>query len=431
MYTSPIISLLFISLIFIGNSCDNQKNTAYIPGWNLVWNDEFDNQTIDKPNWDFDIGTGAPTFDSYGISSPHFAPKDFPKDNFSVRWEGQIIIDHTSNYTFYTVSDDGIRLYINDKVIIDQWVPQPAIESKGEIFLEKGTEYSLKIEYFEESGGEALILGWESQQLSKQIISSNYLKTKDGDPGLKGTYFKNKDLRTSKNETSFVRVDKELNWVTGGGWGNNELQYYTDNPTNIRVQNGKLVIEAKKEFFQGSEFTSARIKTKNSWKYGRFEIRAKLPPGRGTWSALWALPTDWAYGAWPLSGEIDIMEHVGYNENEIVTSLHTAAHAGNIAGTDQHGNLKIPKACSEFNNYILEWDEEKIIIKVNEKTSLKYFKSEKSWAEWPFDKSFHLIFNIAVGGWWGGAKGIDNNAFPSKMEIDYIRVYSKKPQTST
>lgn len=431
MNRNPRISLLFLSLFLMGISCNRQSNSPNKRGWDLVWNDEFDNQAIDLSSWTFDIGTGAPAFDSYGVSSPYFVPNNFPNDNFSVRWEGQIIIDHTSNYTFYTVSDDGVRLYVDDKIIINQWEPQPATENKGDILLKKGAKYSIKIEYFEQDGGEAMILGWESQKLSKQIISSNYLKTNDGKPGLRGTYFKNKDLIISKSEPPFVRVDKELNWVTGGGWGNNELQYYTNNPTNIRIQDGKLVIEARKESLRGSEFTSARIKTKNSWKYGRFEIRAKLPPGRGTWSALWALPTDWAYGAWPLSGEIDIMEHVGYNENEIVTSLHTAAHAGNLAGTDQHGTIETPKSCSEFNNYILEWDEEKITIKVNEKTSLEYLKNEKNWAEWPFDKKFHLIFNIAVGGSWGGTKGIDDNAFPSKMEIDYIRVYSKKPQVNT
>ena len=184
--------------------------------------------------------------------------------------------------------------------------------------------------------------------------------------------------------------------------------------------------------YQGSKYTSTRIKTKKSWKYGRFEIRAKLPAGRGTWSALWALPTDWEYGNWPLSGEIDIMEHVGYDEDVIVTSLHNAAlSAGNIGGTDQHGYLKQPNACELFNNYILEWTEDEIKIIINDKVSLQYPKQEKNWAKWPFDKRFHLIFNIAVGGNWGGAKGIDDNIFPSRMEIDYVRVYSKDGSVGT
>ena len=401
------------------NSCRNNE-------WNLVWQDEFDNEKIDLSQWTFDIGTGAPSFEDYGVSSPLFVPNGFPNDNFSVRWEGKIKIDQSDDYTFYTISDDGVRLIINDEIIIDSWVPQPATENKGTIHLKKNNTYPIILEYYEESGGEAIILGWESNSFSKCLIPSSNLKTPDGQNGLRGTYFKNKSLQESKNEPAIVRIDQSINWVTGGGWGNNESQYYTDRFENIRIENGKLVIKAKKEMFRGSRYTSARIKTKNSWKYGRFEIRAKLPAGRGTWSALWALPTDWEYGNWPLSGEIDIMEHVGYDEDVIVTSLHNAAlSAGNIGGTDQHGFLKTPNACKEFNNYILEWDEKEIIIKVNDILSLRYPKNDKNWAKWPFNKRFHLIFNIAVGGNWGGAKGIDDDAFPSQMEIDYVRVFSK------
>ena len=192
------------------------------------------------------------------------------------------------------------------------------------------------------------------------------------------------------------------------------------------------MIESHKEAFRGSKYTSSRIKTKNSWKYGKFEIRAKLPPGRGTWSALWALPTDWEYGNWPLSGEIDIMEHVGYDENVIVTSLHNAAlSAGNIGGTDQHGSVRQLDACKNFNTYTLEWSKDEIKIFVNEKISLHYPKGNKNWAKWPFDKRFHLLFNIAIGGNWGGQEGIDDSIFPSKMEIDYVRVYSSKENEET
>ncbi len=392
-----------------------------------MWQDEFDNAKIDLSQWTFDIGTGAPSFKDYGVSSPYFAPENFPNDNFSVRWEGKIKIDYTSKYTFYTISDDGVRLIINDEIIIDKWIPQPATEIKGTINLKKNNTYPIVIEYFEESGGEAMILGWENEKFSKRLVPNSHLATPDGQRGLRGTYYKNKNLQESEDNPAIVRIDQEINWVTGGGWGNNESQYYTDRPENVRVENGKLIIEARNEMYQGSKYTSARIKTKNSWKYGRFEIRAKLPSGRGTWSALWALPTDWEYGSWPLSGEIDIMEHVGYEEDVIVTSLHNAAlFAGKIGGSDQHGFVRTQNACKEFNNYILEWDEKEILIKVNDIISLRYPKNDKNWAKWPFDKRFHLIFNIAVGGNWGGEKGIDDYAFPSQMEIDHIRVFSKK-----
>ena len=421
-FTSAILSICILS---INNSCNENV-------WDLVWQDEFETDIIDFSQWTFDIGTGAPSFENYGISSPNFVPSGFPNDNFSVRWEGKLKIDKSYDYTFYTISDDGVRLFINNKKIIDSWVPQPATENSGTINLKKNNTYSIVLEYFEEGGGEAIILGWESENFSKCLISNSHLATPDGQRGLRGTYFRNKNLEKSINEPSFTRIDSVINWVTGGGWGNNESQYYTDRPENVRIENGKLVIEARKEMYQGSKYTSTRIKTKKSWKYGRFEIRAKLPAGRGTWSALWALPTDWEYGNWPLSGEIDIMEHVGYDEDIIVTSLHNAAlSAGNIGGTDQHGYLKQPNACEQFNNYILEWDEDEIKIIVNEKISLLYPKQNKNWAKWPFDKRFHLIFNIAVGGNWGGAKGIDDGVFPSKMEIDYVRVYSKNDGVET
>ncbi len=411
-------------------SCSKQTNLNN-QGWKLIWEDDFNHDTIDLSRWTFDLGTGAPQFKDFGISSPYFAPDGFPTDNFSVRWEGKIKIDDNALYTFYVISDDGVRLYIDDQILIDSWQAQPATQKKKSINLAGNKMYSIKIEYFEQSGGEAMVLGWESENFSKRLISRSHLFTNNGEHGLRGKYFTNINLKESTDSQTFSRIDKEINWVTGGGWGNNESQYYTDKPKNVRIQNGKLIIEAHKEPYQGSNYTSARIKTKNSWKYGRFEIRAKLPPGKGTWSALWALPTDWEYGNWPLSGEIDIMEHVGYDKDVIVTSLHNAAlSGGKIGGSDQHRYVKQRNACEEFNNYILEWNEKEIKIMVNDKVSLRYPKQEKNWAKWPFDKRFHLIFNIAIGGNWGGAKGIDDSIFPSKMEIDYVKVFSKNEKES-
>ena len=418
----PVLGFFVILYMLYAKS----ENNSELDGWDLVWQDEFSDSTINAAHWGFDIGTGAPVFDAYGISSPIFVPEGFPKDNFSVRWEGKLKTEHSSEYIFYTVSDDGVRLYVDDHLIIDQWKPQPATESAGKITLQANQKYSIRVEYFEEGGGEAMILGWECDSFPKSLIPSKNLVTGTGEPGLKGTYFPNKSLEKTSSNTMITRIDKELNWVTGEGWGNNELQYYTDVPNNIRIINGKLIIEARKESFKGSEYTSARIKTKNSWKYGRFEIRAKLPQGRGTWCALWALPTDWAYGPWPYSGEIDILEHVGFNEGDIVGSVHTIAHAGDLYGTDQQRTIKIPNACKGFNKYILEWNENEISVSVNNKSFFKYSGGNQSWERWPFDQRFHLLFNIAVGGWWGGAKGVDNDAFPTKMEIDYVRVYTQK-----
>ena len=422
----PKLILVLVFFVIQSMLYAKSERNSELDGWDLIWQDEFGDSTINNTDWEFDMGTGAPVFDAYGISSPIFIPEGFPKDNFSVRWEGTLKTEYSSEYTFYTVSDDGVRLYVDDHLIINQWKPQPATESSGKIKLQANQEYSIRVEYFEEGGGEAMILGWECDSFPKSLIPSKNLITDTGEPGLEGTYFPNKSLKLTKNEKPFIRIDKELNWVTGGGWGNNELQYYTDVPNNVRIKNGKLIIEARKESFRGSEYTSARIKTKNSWKYGRFEIRAKLPQGRGTWCALWGLPTDWAYGPWPYSGEIDILEHVGFNEGEIVGSVHTIAKAGDLYGTGQQGTIKIPNACKEFNNYILEWNENEINVLVNNKSFFKYSRRNQPWQRWPFDQRFHLLLNIAVGGWWGGAKGVDNDVFPTKMEIDYVRVYTQK-----
>ena len=417
------LTLLLCILLFAFQSC--KEKDQQIDGWKLVWSDEFNGQQIDLSSWTFDIGTGAPSFKEYGVSSPYFTPKDFPNDNFSVRWEGQIKIDQSSTYTFYIISDDGVRLFINGEDIINNWQAQPATENKGSITLQGSSTYPIVIEYFEDSGGEAMILGWESENFTKRLITSANLLTKDGKPGLKGTYYRNKTLKSSDKKKPLVRIDKELNWVTGGGWGNNEAQYYTNNKKNVRAQNGKLIIEALKEDFYGSKYTSSRIKTKKSWKYGRFEIRAKLPKGKGTWAAFWGLPTEWKYGNWPNSGEIDVLEHVGFEEGHIVSSVHNIAHHGDLSRSDQTKYVIAKNVVNSFNDYVLEWDEKEIKTFINDKLIFSYPKNDQPWERWPFDEKFHFILNIAIGGNWGGMKGIDDTAFPTKMEIEHFRVYKK------
>lgn len=210
----------------------------------------------------------------------------------------------------------------------------------------------------------------------------------------------------------------------GHGWGNNELQYYTLNRTqNARVENGLLIIEALKENYNGREYTSARLITtgKGDWLYGRFEIRAKVPGGRGTWPAIWLLPTDWAYGNWPASGEIDIMEHVGYDPTHIFGTAHTQVYNSPM-GTQKGSSVTGSDWESDFHVYAIEWSATKIDFIVDD-TKYYTFNNEGGWEKWPFDKRFHMILNVAVGGSWGGAQGVDPSIFPRRMEIDYVRVY--------
>lgn len=223
--------------------------------------------------------------------------------------------------------------------------------------------------------------------------------------------------------------------VGGNGWGNHEQQFYTDaRLENARVEDGHLVIEARKEAWQGSEYTSARLVTKNKgdWSAGRFEIRARLPQGRGTWPAIWMLPTVWdlGNGGWPDNGEIDIMEHVGYDPGAIHASTHTQKHQWR-KNTQRTAITQVPDFATQFHTYAMEWDAEELRIYVDE---LHYFTSRREggdWTSWPFTRNFHLILNLAVGGEWGGQKGIDDAIFPQRMEVDYVRGYQRESAASS
>ncbi len=218
--------------------------------------------------------------------------------------------------------------------------------------------------------------------------------------------------------------------IGGHGWGNNELQYYTQGE-NVRVHDGVLVIEARKEPYANSQYTSTRLvsRDKGDWLYGKVEVRAKLPSGRGTWPAIWMLPTDWTYGQWPASGEIDIMEHVGYDPGVVHGTVHTDQY-NHMKGTQIGESQYIDTAFSEFHIYSIEWYEEGILFFIDGKQYLKFSpfdnRTDPGYGEWPFDQRFHLLLNIAVGGNWGGAQGVDDAIFPVRMEIDYVRVYQRR-----
>lgn len=209
------------------------------------------------------------------------------------------------------------------------------------------------------------------------------------------------------------------------GWGNNELQYYhAGRLKNARVENGHLVIEAHREKAGTKEYSSARVvsRQKGDWTYGRVTVRAKLPKGRGTWPAIWMLPTDWAYGNWPASGEIDIMEFVGYMPDSVFGSVHTKRFNHSI-GTQVSKGLWSNTLSSDFHEYAIEWDVENIDFFFDGKKYLTFQNRHEGSEAWPFDRRFHVILNIAVGGNWGGKMGVDTTIWPQKMLVDYVRVY--------
>lgn len=211
----------------------------------------------------------------------------------------------------------------------------------------------------------------------------------------------------------------------GCGWGNNELQFYTDGEKkNARIKDGFLIVEAHKEKMGTREYSSARIVTKGKqdFKYGRFEIRAKVPGGLGAWGAIWMMPTESVYGGWPRSGEIDIMEHVGFEKDTIFGTPHTQNFNGMI-GTQKTGAIAILDSEETFHTYTIDWTEKKIDWYVDEQLYHTFEKVGNSSDNWPFDQAFHFIFNIAVGGNWGGKHGVDPDIWPKQMLVDYVRVY--------
>lgn len=211
-----------------------------------------------------------------------------------------------------------------------------------------------------------------------------------------------------------------------GGWGNQEAQHYTNRPENARVEDGHLVIEARREDYEGSPYTSARLvsRGKGDFTYGRVEVRASLPAGRGTWPAIWMLPTEWIYGdgGWPDNGEIDILEHVGYEPNEIHANVHTHDFNHQL-GNNRGATRYVDDVEGTFHVYALEWTPRELRFFYNDDHYFTYENTGAGWTAWPFDHPFHLILNIAVGGTWGGAQGIDPTVFPQQMRIDYVRVY--------
>ncbi len=208
-----------------------------------------------------------------------------------------------------------------------------------------------------------------------------------------------------------------------GGWGNNELQYYTDRADNIQVSNGTLKIIAKEENYMGSNYTSARLRTINQgdWIYGRFEARLKTPIGKGLWPAFWMLSTDSPYGAWPQGGEIDIMELVGHEANISYGSFHYGT-PGNLQTQSTGYTLPSGTFHDNFHTFTLEWEATELRYYIDGTLYFTGTKASVAPYNWPFDQEFHFLLNVAVGGSWPGAPDA-TTTFPQIMEVDYVRVY--------
>lgn len=205
---------------------------------------------------------------------------------------------------------------------------------------------------------------------------------------------------------------------------NGEAQYYTKaRKENARLEDGMLVIESRKESFSGAGYTSASLHTNGlkSWTYGRIEVRAKLPKGRGIWPAIWTLGVS---GGWPAGGEIDIMEYVGFDPDRIHFNIHTSAvHKGTSA--------VVSAPYSDFHVYAVEWFKDRLDFYVDSVKYFTYMNPGNGSSSWPYDRPQYLLLNTAIGGGWGGQQGIDDGIFPQKFLIDYVRVFAESPEPAS
>ena len=209
---------------------------------------------------------------------------------------------------------------------------------------------------------------------------------------------------------------------------NHENQYYTrDRQENARVEKGTLVIEARSDNVTGHPITSASLTTqgKRAFLYGRIAVRAKIPTGRGTWPAIWTLGQNSKEAGWPACGEIDIMENVGFSPEKIHANIHCTAY-NHVRHNGRGSSLETYAPWSQFHVYAVEWYEDRLEFFFDDIRYFTFRKESSDPAVWPFSKPQYLILNLAIGGAWGGQKGIDETLFPHRFEIDYVRYYQRQ-----
>jgi hypothetical protein len=233
------------------------------------------------------------------------------------------------------------------------------------------------------------------------------------------------ESRPAAGKAALPNTSKWWYETGAGGWGNNELQNYiaavNGKDTCAMILDGTLKIIARKS---GSQVLSVRMNSTQSWKYGYFEARMKLPAGKGTWPAFWMLPKN--FKAWPDDGEIDIMEEVGYRPNYVSSSIHCKAYYHSI-GTQKTAETYVATAQSDFHVYAVEWTADYVKGYADGKLYFEFRNDGKNNKEtWPFYDPFYMKLNLAWGGNWGGAQGVDESFLPAAYEIDYVRVYQKK-----
>lgn len=362
---------------------------------------------------------------------------------------GMIDVNRMINLTKFQVQHKYKVTGIGENILTTEDINTVKSLKSGKEFvktmvLEEDSDYLVKIDgnIAAEEKYVVAIQNGKTFELDKNnrecLLKNTGESTKDGKITIKKVGNKQglKDIKIEKyfgnliweEEFNYEGLPKESDWgydVGGNGWGNAELQYYTEkNPDNVYVEDGKLTITSWNEAYDKNEYTSTRLVTrgKKDFLYGRIEVKAKLPKGKGTWPAIWMMPTDSLYGDWPKSGEIDIMEHVGFDQDTIHGTVHTEKYYWKNSN-QKSAQIKGEEVSDTFHTYSLEWTPKVIKVYFDDTLYFTYQNENSGKDAWPFDQKFYLILNIAVGGAWGGQQGVDADVFPQTLEIDSIKVY--------
>ncbi|MEO0468795.1 MAG: family 16 glycosylhydrolase [Bacteroidota bacterium] len=360
-----------------------------------------------------------------------------------------------------SIQESNANETINFEVSLDS-------ESKNEVQVSYATEANTAIageDYIEVSGQITFAPGETIKQIAVTIVGdeikedeekfairlSNPVNANLGSPSGFGT-ITNDDTKLAFSDEGYTTPESyagyELQWADefeGNslnmndwgfdlgdgcpnlcGWGNSELEYYTDSEENVFLSDGKLVIEAKEEVIGGRQYSSGRIKTKGkqTFRYGRIDIRAILPIGQGVWPALWMLPQDEVFGGWAASGEIDIMELVGHEPNVVHGTIHYGGSWPNNKFTGKGYTLDAGDFIDEFHVFSVVWEEDIITWYVDDQEYFQVTKDGLSPDNYPFNEDFFFLFNVAVGGNWPGSPDA-TTSFPQRMIVDYVRVFQK------
>ncbi len=430
---SVLVFTTVISMFaFIG--CDKNDDLGFSPEFSYTYNDDNHVQFTNESEgeyysmiWDFGNGQNDTTTDKkkdYTIYYP--AAGDFEVSLKLMNYSGDI----ESVVKTVPISNTDLLLSFTTEIspsnpnnVILKNTSQGDYESFKWLYRDLVVENEMEYEaYFPFEGNYDVELIVTKNNKDYSLIQP--VNISQDDPN----YVPNLTLVWSDEfDESSVNLDYWTFETGASGWGNNELQNYT-NGDNSEIIDGKLIITAIKvdDNTTVGSYTSSRMVTRGNkeFLFGRMEIRAKLPAGRGIWPAIWMLGSNIGSVGWPACGEIDIMEYVGYQPDIVHATVHTTSGSG---GNGDGSSMSLPTCEEEFHNYGMIWTEDALTFYIDSTDNIIHIYSPavKTAENWPFDQSAFFILNIAVGGNWGGLEGIDNSIFPQSLEVDYVRVYQE------